>query len=165
MSLIINGKKLKKVDTVKFMGVLIDENLSWEPQIEHIKQKLNASIIVIKRIRKFIPESEYMKLYDALFKSHLSYCISCWGGISNYKLATIFSLQKRCVRLLFGTAPTYDHASYYETCARVRTYEENVTKEYSLEHTKPLFANQNILTLHHLYIQHTFIELFKIYYY
>ena len=31
---------------------------------------------MIKRIMKFIPNSEYNKIYDALFKSHLSYCIS-----------------------------------------------------------------------------------------
>ena len=41
---------------------------------------------MIKRIMKFIPNSEYNKIYDALFKSHLSYCISSWGAIPNYKL-------------------------------------------------------------------------------
>ena len=45
---------------------------------------------MLKRITKFIPKSEYMKLYDALFKSHLSYCISSWGGISEYKLQNVF---------------------------------------------------------------------------
>ena len=104
-----------------------------------------------------------MKLYNALFKAHLSYCISSWGGISPYKLSSIFALQKRCVRLLFGTTPTYDHATYYETCARVRTYEENMKdRDFSLEHTKPIFNEHKILTLHHLYIQHSAVELFKI---
>ena len=35
-------------------------------------------------------------------------------------------------------------------------------KDYLLEHTKPLFNENKILSLHHLYVQHTFIELFKI---
>ena len=35
-------------------------------------------------------------------------------------------------------------------------------KDYVLEHTKPIFNENKILSLHHLYIQHTFIELFKI---
>ena len=112
---------------------------------------------------KFIPKSEYHKLYDALFKSHLSYCISTWGGVSCNKLSTLFSIQKRCIRLLFGKIPTYDHASYYETCARTRTYAEHMEKKnYQLEHTKPIFNTEKILSLHHLYIKHTFIELFKI---
>ena len=159
----LGNSKLKKVDVVKFLGVMIDDELNWEPQIEYLKQKLISSIIVIKRIRKFIPESEHMKLYNALFKSHLSYCISSWGGISPHKLSSVFSIQKRCVRLLFGTTPSYDHVAYYETCARARTYEENIGhKDHSQEHTKPLFAKHAILTLHHLYIQHTFVELFKV---
>ena len=159
----LGSSKLKKVDTVKFLGVIIDDELSWEPQVEYIKQKLNSSIIIIKRIRKFIPESEYMKLYNALFKSHLSYCISTWGGISSHKLESIFSIQKRCIRLLFGTKFTYDHAEYYETCARARTYEVNMQENnYTLEHTKPLFNKHSILTLRHLYVQHTFVELFKV---
>ena len=128
-----------------------------------LKNLQQISINIIKRIMKFIPKSEYHKLYDALFKSHLSYCISCWGGISRNKLSPLFILQKRCIRLLFGKIPTFDHATFYETCARTRTYDEHMAKKnYQLEHTKPLFNSETILSLHHLYIQHTFIELFKI---
>ena len=154
---------LTRVDKVKFLGVIIDDKLTWEPQIEHLKEKLNSSITIIKRIMKFIPKSEYHKLYDALFKSHLSYCISCWGGVSNNKLESLFSIQKRCIRLLFGKEFTFDHAGFYETCARVRTYQEHMAKkDYQLEHTRPIFNEQKILSLHHLYIHHTFVDLFKI---
>ena len=154
---------LTRVDKVKFLGVMIDDKLTWEPQIEHLKDKLNWSINVIKRIMKFIPKSEYHTLYNALFKSHLSYCISCWGGVSDNKLESLFSIQKRCIRLLFGNELTFDHAGFYETCARARTYQQHMAKkDYQLEHTKPIFNEQKILSLHHLYIQHTFIDLFKI---
>ena len=47
-----------------------------------------------------IPETEYMKIYDALFLSHLTYCIKVWRGINKYRLAKIFSLQKRCTYML-----------------------------------------------------------------
>ena len=90
-------------------------------------QKLNYSIIMIKLITKFLPNSEFNKIYDALIKSHLSYCISSWGAIPNYKLQSIFSIQKRCIRLLFGTQFSYDHAEYYATCARVRTYQQRTS--------------------------------------
>ena len=154
--------KLKKVDRVKFLGVIIDDKLNWEPQIEHLAEKLNSSIIMIKRISKFIPKSEYMKIYDALFKSHLSYCISSWGGIPDYKLKSVFAIQKRCIRLLFGNEYSYDHAGYYETCARARTYAEHMSpKKYCLEHTKPVFNEYNILNLSNLYVQQTVVELFK----
>ena len=157
------GTKLKKVDKVKFLGVIIDDKLNWESHIEHLETKLLSSIIMIKRIIKFIPKSEYMKIYNALFQSHLTYCISCWGGISSYKLQKVFTIQKRCLRLLFGRELSFDHAQYYETCARVRTYEEHMAaKNFCLEHTKELFNENQILCLHNLYVLRTFMELFKI---
>ena len=163
MSLKLAGAKLKKVDKVKFLGVVIDDKLNWEAHVEHLKEKLNSSIVVIKRIKKFVPQSEYLKIYNELFKSHLSYCISSWGGIPRYRVESLFSIQKRCIRLLFGKKLSCDHAGFYETCARARTYKQHMAKkDYLLEHTKPLFNENKILSLHHLYVQHTFIELFKI---
>ena len=155
--------KLKKVDKVRFLGIIIDDKLTWESHIEHLVKKLNLTIMMLKRIIKFIPKSEYMKLYDALFKSHLSYCISSWGGISEYKLQNVFSAQKRCVRFLFGKKLTFDHAGYYETCARVRSYKDQMApKNYCLENTKPIFNEHNILNVSNLYIHQTFVSMFKI---
>ena len=159
----LGNEKLKKVDKVKFLGVIIDDQLNWEEHVEHLIKKLNSSIVMIKRIIKFIPKSEYMKIHDALFKSHLSYCISCWGSIPKSKLESIFLIQKRCVRLLFGCEYSFDHAGYYETCARVRTYEDHKSKKiYIREHTKPLFNKHRILNIFNLHIYHTFIDTFKI---
>ena len=147
---------------MEFLGVIIGDRLSWEPKIKQLKGKLVSSIVVIKRIRKFIPKDEYLKIYNALFKSHISYCISSWGGVSEYKLKTLFSVQKRCVRLLFGKEITFDHAKYYETCATVKTYKEHTKeKKFQLEHPKPIFNDMNLLSLHHLYIYHTFIDTLK----
>ena len=78
---------------MKFLGVVIDDRLSWEPQIKQLKERLLSSVVVIKRIRKFIPNDEYLKIDNALFKSHISYYISRWGGVSEYKLKTLFSVQ------------------------------------------------------------------------
>ena len=91
----LGNKKLKKVDKVTFLGVIIDDHLNWEPHIQHMTQKLKSSIIMIKRIIKFIPKSEYITIYDALFKSHLCYCISSWVAVPNYKFQGLFAIQKK----------------------------------------------------------------------
>ena len=160
----IAGHKLKKVDKIKFLGVIIDDKLNWEAHIEYLKAKLNLSIIMIKRIKKFIPRPEFKKICDALFKSHMSYCISSWGGVSHYKLQSIFAIQKRCVRLLFGGKCSYDNAEYYATCARARTYKEHTSpKNYCLEHTKLIFNKHKILNLHNLFVQQSFMGLYKVF--
>ena len=72
-------------------------------------------------------------------------------------------IQKRCIRLLFGKKFSFDHGEFYKTCARSKTFEEQMSpKDFCLEHTKPLFAEHKLLTLYNLYYKHTFIEMFKI---
>ena len=118
---------------------------------------------MIKRVIKFIPKAEYSKIYDALFKSHMTYCISSWGAIPSSKLQKIFSIQKRCIRLLFGSQYSFDHAGYYKTCARARSFADHMSdKQFCLEHTKPLFNKYKLLTLHNLHVYHTFLDIFKI---
>ena len=161
--LLFGDKIIKKVESAKFLGVIIDEKLSWGAHIRFLEEKLNSSIVMIKRIKKYVPKTEYQKIYNALFMSHLSYCISCWGGIPSYKLEKIFSIQKRCIRLLFGKSPNYDHKEFYETCARARTIDDHMSsRNFTLEHTKPLFNEKGILNLQNLYLYHVFMETFKI---
>ena len=86
LTLSVNGQKVKQVDKIKFLGVIIDDQLSWNDQIKYVENKLMSTIVLIKRIKKFIPSSHYFKIYHSLFISHLTYGISCWGGICPSKL-------------------------------------------------------------------------------
>ena len=159
----INGQKLSQVQSTKFLGVIIDDKLSWDNHVSHLENKLKNSLVIIKRIMKYIPKTQYINIYNSLFLSHLSYGISAWGGIPHYKLEKLFVIQKRCIRLLFGKQLSFDHGEYYMTCARSRTVQEHLSPHnFSLEHTKPLFTDQKLLTIHNLYHKHVFLEMFKI---
>ena len=118
----------------------MDDELSWEPYADYLVTKLNSCIVTIKRIKPFISKAEYVKIYNALFLSHLTYGISCYGGIPSYKLNKVFSIQKRCVRLLFGKQFTFNHHEFYLICAWTRSFEEQLgPKSFCLKHTKLLF--------------------------
>ena len=138
-SIYINGKPLKEVSEIKFLGVVINNKLSWSPHIEYLTEKLRSAAAMLSRIRHWIPAEHYLKLYHALFESHLIYGITVWGGVSKTKMDKIFTIQKHCVRILFG-----DYVAYKDkfcTCARTRTRENQKlgAEFFSREHTKPLF--------------------------
>jgi hypothetical protein len=78
-----------------------NSNLGGTHRPSILTEKLNTRIVMIKRIKSCVRKAEYLKILYLLFRS-LSYCISCWGRIPDYKLQKIFAIQKRCVRLLFG---------------------------------------------------------------
>ena len=119
-SLHIGVTKLKKVDKARFLGVIIDEKLTWDDHINYLESKLLSCIATIKRIREFIPKFHHKQLYHSIFLPHLIYGITSWGGACPSKLEKVFSLQKRCIRILFGNKVSFDHAEFYETCARAR---------------------------------------------
>ena len=162
--LFIKGVKIKKVDKVRFLGVIIDDKLKWDAHISHLETTLLSSITMIKRIRKFIPRRFYSQLYYSLFQSYLVFGISAWCGACSSKLVKVFALQKRCIRLLFGINFTFDHSEFYETCARVRPFQclDKTVENFELDNTKPIFNENLILTVHNLYTLSILTETFKI---
>ena len=158
----INGTLIKQVSKIKFLGVTLDEELVWDPHIEYLIQKLKSCTGVLSRIRHVIPHKLYASLYHSLFESHISYGISVWGGVPQHKLDKLFTLQKKCIRILFGDSQRFEDK--FCTCARARPLDEQILGSdfYAKEHTKPLFKAKNLLTVHNLYTYHTSLEIYKI---
>ena len=167
----INNHAIRKVKEMKFLGIIIDDQLNWSAHIEYLAKKLRSAAAVLCRIRSCVPKENYKNLYYSLFESHLTYGITVWGGVCKSKLEQIFKIQKHCIRILFG-----DHEVYldkFSTCTRTRPccwvnkrfdYRTQILNEnfYCKEHTKSLFNNNKILTVQNLYNYHACIEMFKI---
>ena len=68
----ISGTSIPEVNNIKFLGVTIDNQLSWIPHIENLHKKLKSATGILKRICNNIPETHFKSLYYALFESHLS---------------------------------------------------------------------------------------------
>ena len=157
----IKGVPIKLINTTKFLGVVIDDELSWLPHIQKLRQKLNCQIGALSRIIDSVPKKYHRELYFTLVESHISYCISVWGGVATKVLAPLLTVQKCCISKMFGQEP---FSEKLKTCARSRPLHKQVLDSlfYEKEHTKPLFNSNHILTVNNLYVYHCFIELFKI---
>ena len=92
----------------------------------------------------------------------MPYYISVWGEASPTLVNKIFTAQKHCLRVLFGNKAAY--LDKFETCARVRPFSSKAPEQtiFELEHTKPIFKLQQILTVQNLYSYHTYMETIKI---
>ena len=161
-AIFINGQPIKKVSEIKFLGVIIDEKLNWSAHIQYLIKKLRSAAAMLSRIRHWVPVEHYLKLYHALFVSHLTYGISVWGGVPKSQMDEIFTIQKHCIRILFGDYQAY--IDKFSTCARVRPYNDQKLGPnfFRREHTKPLFNQNELLVVHNLYYYHCAVELFKI---
>ena len=103
----INDYEIDEVEETKFLGVaIIDNKLTWLPHLKLLAKKLRCCSEQLNRIN-FLPTHLYKNLYHTLFKSHLSYAISVWGGVSETKINPLFIAQKHCIRILFGDKEKY----------------------------------------------------------
>ena len=162
LQIIINGHKIKQVHETKFLGVIIDDKLSWKPHIAYLENKLKCCIGILKHVRDNVPKRFHKSLYHTLFESHLAYGISVWGGANNCDLEALYLLQKKCVRILFGDKEAY--LEKFKTCVRTRPHDEQKLGHnfFVKEHTKPLFKGNHILTIYNLYAYQTLIVLYKV---
>ena len=84
----------------KFLGILIDENLTWKNHLSYINTKVSRALFSFKQVKHFLPKQCMKTLYYALIHSHLSYGILAWGNATQSALRQTTLLQKRAIRLI-----------------------------------------------------------------
>ena len=91
---------LERKDHVKYLGVIIDQHLSWKHHINHIALKISRNIGIISRLRHFVPLNTLLSIYNSLISPYISYGLIAWGQASKSHLEKILILKKRAVRLI-----------------------------------------------------------------
>ena len=88
-------------DFVKYLGLMIDSNLSWKYHIESICHKISKSIGIIAKIRHYVPRRVLLSVYNSLIVPYLTYGICGWGNCALTFQRKIVTLQKRVLRLIY----------------------------------------------------------------
>ena len=91
----IDNNPIKQSHQIKYLGVLIDDNLNWKQQIKEQCSKVARESWALNQLKHFVDEQYLRSVYHCLIYSHLQYCISSWGTASKSTLAPLFILQKK----------------------------------------------------------------------
>ena len=75
----IGKRHITSVKYVKFLGLLLDENLSWMYHLGELSKKLARTCGILFRIRNLPTSESLICIYNALFMSFLQYDITVWG--------------------------------------------------------------------------------------
>ena len=100
IQLSINGDKLNQSDCVKYLGVLIDKNLSWKQHIQHVNTKVSKSIGILAKLRHFVPNNILLNIFIAFISPHANYGIINWGGAYPSSLKPLNSNLKKAARII-----------------------------------------------------------------
>ena len=122
LELKINDISIEQVKTFDFLGLVINETLSWNDHVNKISLKITKVIAVMRKIKHLVNSSILLRIYNALILSRIHYAILCWG----YEHKRIFILQKKAMRI--------------------------VCKSPYNSHTDPLFKSLNLLKVKDIFI-------------
>ena len=81
--IVIGGHRLKRVVVTKSLGLMIDENLSWEEHVNYMSKKVAKGLAMLRRIRDLLPINTLVDIYSSIIHPHFDYCISMWDNCRN----------------------------------------------------------------------------------
>ena len=112
----INNIPISYVNSMKFLGITFDKNLTFDIHIQQVANKLSKTNGVLSLLKQYIPQNILKTIYNSLFLPFLNYGVCVWGfGICD----RITIIQKKALR--------------------------NITNSTYLAHTKPLCKQTNCL--------------------
>ena len=79
MKIKINGTKLIHKSNVKYVGVTLDEHLTFEYHLNLLNSKLKRANNLIAISRHYLPKELLNQIYYGQFYSHLTYGYFLWG--------------------------------------------------------------------------------------
>lgn len=94
------GATISSKSSIKFLGLVVDDQLRWCDHIHFLSTKLNKAYYAISRIKGSLNLKSLIDIYYGPFHSHLSYNILLWGN--SVSVERILISQKRILRLIFG---------------------------------------------------------------
>ena len=99
ISLTYDNTDIKQEKVTKFLGVYLDECLTWEPQAKHVCSKLSKNLYLIRSVKHYLPVWSLKNLYFAYIHTHLIYGLGIWGPmVSKASIKRIRTLQKKALR-------------------------------------------------------------------
>ena len=104
-SLFISDSEIKRITSIKYLGVLIDERLTWKEHITAIENKISKNLGLLCRARRVLDSIALKNLYLSFIHSYLNNGNIVWASTSRTKLKKLASKQKQALRIANNEFP------------------------------------------------------------
>lgn len=99
----------------KYLGLVLDEQLSFERHVEHIKKMIRPFVPLMWRKGRYIPVDKRKNLYYAYVQSHIMYMLPIYSQGNETPLKDLQILQNKCLKAMYrlhsSTPTTYLYSS------------------------------------------------------
>ena len=101
-TLLLNGIPIKRVEAVKYLGVVIDSNISWSSHTDYLCNKISSRIGILKRIMPCLTLPSVQTVYKTTIQPLFDFCGVVWGTGSESSLLRLQRLQNRAGRVILS---------------------------------------------------------------
>ena len=99
-SLTVGGHDIPFSNYTKYLGIIIDEELSWRKHYNYIANKLSKATGILCRIRHYIDKKTLINLYYSFVYPYLKYGITAWGNQTKSILRKLQIIQNKIIRIM-----------------------------------------------------------------
>ena len=92
-TLFINDKEIKRVDSIKFLGIMVDEHLTWRNHITTTENKISKNLGLLYKAKRFL-NMNALNILFSFIHSYLNYGNIVWASVTQTKLKKLASKQK-----------------------------------------------------------------------
>ena len=71
----INESEIERVQEFNFLGLTINEHMTWCSHIRKISNKISRVVGIMNRLKYFLPHSALKLMYNSLINSHFQFCV------------------------------------------------------------------------------------------
>ena len=136
MTINIENQCIAKTNQTKFLGIIIDDKLTWKPHLLYLTGKVSRSIGIISKTMHILDKDCLKILYFALVYPYLTYCNQVWGSTYPTNLNRLQLLQKKVIRI--------------------------ISRSGYLSHTGDLFSSLGLLTIANINVYLTGCFMFRL---
>lgn len=131
---------LERVSSTKYLGVIVDDLLSWKEHTVMITGRVRKLIIVFRRLRH-IPPKLLKIIYCALCNSVLTYCVSIWGGTYKSYLLRTERSQRAVLKVMLSKPYRYPTKQLYSELNVLTVRQSFISKVVLRTHAMSEFDN------------------------
>ena len=98
----IGNEVIKQVDSIKYLGVIIDKKITWSQQVDKIALKANRVRGFLYRNIKHCSPDVKNRCYKIFIRLILEYASIIWSPYYNKYVNKLEAVQRRMARLVYN---------------------------------------------------------------
>lgn len=127
---------IARSDYIKYLGVHIDENLSFKKQICAVSARLRKCMYILKSLRRSAPSEILNMVYTAICQSVLIYCIGVWGCSYKTFFMELERAQRAVLKVMYNKPFRYPTDTLYKDAKILRVRQLYIWRVSCAQHNK-----------------------------